>query len=412
MPELLIATHVFPPKAGGGVQRMVKFAQFLPSHGWTTTVVAPSMDRQAGWSDNSQFQLMDKVKVIRVGAHTKRSLLNRALRKVYPVDSEYPWSAQVTTELSRQKKLDVDAVLTSGPPHSIHRVGQWLAREKNIPWIADFRDHYTLNPEYAPWTGLHRRYDRKFEQQILDQASAVVCNTRTNRRELLAEFGLQYAKKVTTIYNGFDRDDLGEGDQDGWPRYPAERTNYVYLGGLRGGEIDDSFFRMIEQLKNSHAEIAAQIAIHIVGDPSRRTALCDQLVQQQIVHLHPPVPASALGGALRQADACLTWQRDMERYRGTIAGKVFDYLAMEKPVFALGQVGGEVDRLLTRFGLGVCVNPSDTTRATEAFADFHRSLLSSEFQLRQSCRCHLDLYSRRHQSAQLASLLDRARGSR
>ena len=407
MPKLLIVTRVFPPKAGGGVQRMVKFAKYLPEHGWETIVVAPAMYRSAGWHDPSPMAGINADHVIRVGMHQpKGSTTKRALKKIYPIDAEYPWSHQVIANLQAREDLNFDAVLTSGPPHSVHRVGASLSRHSNTPWIADFRDHYTLNPEYKPRTPFHRFYDRRFETRILDHATAVICNTRINRRELLAHYGIQYAPKVTTIYNGFDYSDLKTHIADDVPQFSPERTNYVYLGGLRGGEIDDAFFRVIAAMRQSHPQVVDGIAIRILGDPSRRTRLCQLLIEQGIVHLHSAIPANAIGAVICQADACLTWQRDLPRYRGTIAGKVFDYLAMKKPIFALGQPGGEVDQLLRRFHIGDCVSPADTQHAAQSLAQFARKVKAGGFRFHESSRCGLQQFSRPHQAAQLATLLN------
>lgn len=415
MPELLIVTRVFPPKGGGGVQRMLKFAVYLADHGWNCTVVAPEIGKQVSWHDDSQLGLFDPDRVIRIGCETQnRSLPTRIARRLYPVDAHYPWAGQVARELKNQTSLRPDAVLSSGPPHSVHRAAELIARQRRIPWVADFRDHYTLNPEYRPTSFLHRAIDRRFEKRILDRSTAVVCNTRTNRRELLKEFGLQYANKTSTIYNGFDLNDLAETDQPNelTQNFDPQQLNLVYMGGLRGGEVDDSFFRMIETATSDPNHSVRPFVIHIIGDTSRRTALCDQLVTQGTVRLYDAVPPNAMSGVLSRADACLTWQRDRTRYRGTIAGKVFDYLAMKKPVFSLGQIGGEVDRLISRFGLGVSVSPSSTDQSAQAFVAFLQQLGDGHYQLRESSRCQLMRFSRQHQAGQLAQLLNQITGSR
>lgn len=391
---------------GGGVQRTVKFARYLPDHAWEPIVIAPGVSGEISWQDESPLDLIKPEQVLRVGDRSSgKGTLAKVCRRLLPVDAFFHWSTDVFRYCVANQLTTADVVLTSGPPHSVHRAGYLLARKFGMKWVADFRDHFTLGPEYRPVSRLHAQFDRRFEKAILETADAIVCNTRINRRELLAAFGYRYGSKVKTIYNGFDRNDLQ-------PTLSERRQNsghrlvYLYLGGLRGGEIDDSFFRIVERLGQTHPAAADEFCFRIVGDISRRTPLVDRLVAQNLVELAPPVPSNALGDVLQSADACVTWQRDSKKYRGTIAGKVFDYIAAERPVFALGQEDGEVARLLNRFGLGECVSPTDTGAALARLLKFHESLRAGRFRMKQLRHGSVDHYSREYQAGQLAQIFN------
>lgn len=392
---------------GGGVQRTVKFACYLQDHGWDPIVVAPHKDKGSGWHDESPLGLLGDDQIHRVGTFAgPRSKIARIYRRLQPIDALRGWSKEAYHHCVSEKLLDADVVITSGPPHSVHRAGYLLAKRNGMKWVADFRDHYTLGPEYSPISPIHRWCDERFETQILNTASAVICNTRTNRRELLRKFGHANATKIKTIYNGFDRDDLILTPREVGTSGNDRRYTYLYLGGLRGGRIDDTFFRMLEAIARTLPNIASQICFKVVGDSSRKTALVEQLARTGLVEFCEPVPSNALGRVLSNTDACVTWQRDSHRYRGTIAGKIFDYLAAEKPVYALGQENGEIANLLTDFGMGVCVNPSDAERAIQAFVDFHHQLTTTGFHIKTPRRKSIDDFSRQHQAKQLANVFD------
>jgi glycosyltransferase involved in cell wall biosynthesis len=391
---------------GGGVQRTVKFARYLRDHAWEPVVIAPSINGEMSWQDESPLDLIKSEQVLRVGSgpHGKGKIA-KVCRRLLPVDAFFNWSKAVFGFCVANQLTTADVVLTSGPPHSVHRAGYLLAKNFGMKWVADFRDHFTLGPEYRPVSLPHAIFDRRFERAILETADVIVCNTRINRRELLAAFGYKYGSKVTTIYNGFDRTDLQPSSSE--PQLTAgKRLVYLYLGGLRGGEIDDSFFRIVERLGQTRPAVADEFCFRIVGDSSRRTPLVDRLVEQKLVELAKPVPSNALGDVLRSADACVTWQRDSKKYRGTIAGKVFDYLAAERPVFALGQEDGEVARLLKRFGLGLCISPTDTEVALERLLTFHETLQAGGFCLKPLRHGSIDHFSRQYQAGQLAQIFN------
>ena len=155
MRKFILVTPVFPPKGGGGTQRMVKFVKYLRDHDWYAYVVTPSAQR-SDWYDESPLAGVQSERVVRMGATIRpRSLSKRLLARTYPIDAYYPWASRVAAYLKTEPDLKADVIFTSGPPHSVHRVGAALKRDRNIKWIADFRDHYTLGPEYAPATALH-----------------------------------------------------------------------------------------------------------------------------------------------------------------------------------------------------------------------------------------------------------------
>jgi glycosyltransferase involved in cell wall biosynthesis len=400
-----MVTRAFPPVGGGGVQRMVKFATYLRNHNWNATVVAPDKDRDAGWHDESQLELPGAKDVIRVGkVDLRRVLYKRIVGRILPIDAYYSWARQVTKTLLNEVTPEFRLIFTSGPPHSVHWIGKEIAAKRNLAWVADFRDHYTLGPEYKPTSSLHRAYDRRFEEAIFKTADMIICNTRTNRRELIAKFGTRYAKKLKVIYNGFDQNDLTVNNSNElWTR---DRRSYLYLGGLRGGHIDDHFFRIVDRLQKTDPERAANIAVRIVGDSSRKGPLVDALVASGMVTIHPPVPADSLGSVLQASDGCVAWQRSNPQYRGTIGGKIFDYLAAEKPIFSLGQPSGEVDRLLRRFKIGVNVEPGNLADTTDAFIQFDEQVQNNAYPIDESKRECLNRFSRQYQAKQLADVFD------
>ncbi len=186
---------------------MIKFSKYLNNHNWRATVAAPDKPRESGWHDESPLKNINKKDVIRIGQVDlkKQSTIKRILNRFYPVDAHYPWANQVIRNLSRHDLSKYSILFTSGPPHSVHYVGERLAHKHHLGWVADFRDHFTLAPEYRPSTPLHHNRNIEFEKRILSKADLVICNTRTNRRELIAEFGLKYSTKIKIFYNKFDR---------------------------------------------------------------------------------------------------------------------------------------------------------------------------------------------------------------
>ena len=407
--KLLLITPVFPPKGGGGVQRILKFAAYLRQHEWETTVVTRNFGEKIRWHDDSQLGLLPQESVIRIGEFVRHtSFIRRVVGRLAPIDSDYFWSRQVCQELPNFLKGDYDAIMSSGPPHSVHLIGQRISKKYRLPWVADFRDHFTLNPEYRPSSALHRKSDQRFERSILDASKAIICNTRINRREMIHRFGLHYHTKLHTIHNGFDRNDLAEAGTGlkADDQFSPSDCNLVYLGGLRGGRIDDSFFSVLESIGDMKFSRFNRILVHVFGDAGKRTELCTTLVKRGAVKLHQAVPANRMRAVLEQADGCVAWQSNKPQYRGTVPGKLYDYLAMEKPVFFLGQSNGEADRILRSFNLGRTAVPGNVNAGKEQLFQFVESLGIEHYRFLQQERYPVERFSRQFQAGQLATVLD------
>src|SRR5690606_20886765 len=100
------------------------------------------------------------------------------------------------------ERNEIEAVITTGPPHSLHLIGRSLKRKKNLAWIADFRDPWSSWEflDSLPMLGIVRKLQLRLEQSVLREADAVLTISPTFGQELAAVG----RRDVTIITNGFD----------------------------------------------------------------------------------------------------------------------------------------------------------------------------------------------------------------
>lgn len=404
MKKFLIITHAFPPFGGGGVQRMVKFSTLLKSYQWQATVVCPC-EKNDSWLDYSQMELVKEIEQIRFGYRNLKndSLIKRIIRRFYPIDVYFKWARQIIKLLLKKDLSEYKIILTSGPPHSVHLVGLVLSKKKNIKWVADFRDHFTLGPEYKAGK-LKRLIDNCFERKILIKANAIIVNTATNKSEILERFRNADAKKIYAIYNGFDYNDLVKGKVT--VNWNTNKKNYLYLGGLRGDRIDGVFYKILSKAFSLTPELRNAIRIHVIGDHSRKGNVINELLLTDIFEFHDPVAFNEVADYLIKADACVTWQRREAKYKGTIAGKVFDYIAMQKPIFSVGQDDGEIANMIMPNNIGISADPDNIEDAAEKFQKFHDKVMRSEFSYSSLNSSFFEKYNRVNQAKELSIIFN------
>ena len=411
-PRLLLVTYYFPPSGGAGVQRTLKFTKYLRAAGVEPVVLTVEAGAYPSLDPSLAADVPPGVRVVRTraldpfglyGALTGRSRRDAVAVGSIETDSAaqraalwlranvflpdarvgwVPFAARAARRLARAG--EVDAVLTSGPPHSTHLVGLRLQRElrrRGLPWIADFRDPWTgINfAGELPMTAAARALDARLERRVLRAADAVVTVSPTWARELEAKGGLGPGA-VRVIENGFDPDDFPPDDVPPGGAAPGEggaggTFELTHVGSLYGSRDPAALWQAAAALR-ARGE-ADGLRIRLVGrvDEAARASLrrygLGDVVREDGVVSH----AEAVR-AMRRAGLLFLSIEPVANAAGILTGKLYEYLASGRPVLALGPPDGDAARLLRRVGAGSVVAWGDAEavegRLAEALGAWRR----------------------------------------
>jgi glycosyltransferase involved in cell wall biosynthesis len=374
--KVLLVSFFFPPAGGGGVQRPLKFAAHLPALGIETHVLAPDDPRwihsgeelpppTKAWVHRARF----------VGPRSRRPAeelrglegidlwLRRAellpQRFLLP-DARVTWNlTAIPAAIRLVRKHGIDVVLTTSPPPSTHFVGAAVKRATGTPWVADLRDSIAANPHRRTEHAAVRLKEKGMQSVaglIGRQADAVVTVSDAIAEEVR---GLGPAGTVATIPNGCDFEDF-----EGLEYRPGERFRLTHAGGFFGKRTPRPFLTAL-------ADSGLDLVARFVGDfRSTDREWAEQLALGDRLEL---VPYTSHRNALaleRDSEALLLLIPEADgRGRGVLSGKVFEYLAAERPILAVVPPDGEAARLLRETGNGVVVGPEDTAGIAEALRD-------------------------------------------
>ncbi|HZT53121.1 MAG TPA: glycosyltransferase family 4 protein [Gaiellaceae bacterium] len=377
--KLLLVTRHFPPGGGGGVQRPLKFASHLPALGIETHVLAPELPgapgedelelptqawvhrvRYVGPRDGRPAELVrQRQGLARLG--TQAALLGRRL--LVP-DENLPWSTvAVPAAVRLVRREGIDVVLTTSPPPSLHLLGALVKRATGAAWVADLRDPLGAHP--------HRRgYESRLAllketavggvaRLVAAQADAVVAASEAIAEELRA---LEPKGRLATIANGCDFDDFA-----GLEHHPSDRLRITHTGHFHGKRDPRPFLRALAE--SGLEDVVARFAGD-VRDSDRAFAATLDLGDR----------LELLGSVPRRRS--LELQRDSEvllllvpysggRGQGVLTGKLFEYLAAERPILAAVPPDGAAARLVRDTGTGVVVPPDDAGAIRDALLDLH-----------------------------------------
>lgn len=256
----------------------------------------------------------------------------------------------------------IDLIISSSPPVSSHFIAESLARDFNLPWIADYRDLWTENPAYAlpKW---RRALDVRTEQRWLMQVAGVITVTPTWQR-MLASRTLPKTP-VKMIPNGYDETDFHNLST------ASHKTNtftIVHTGTFYGPRGPESLLEGIEQylkIYQTHTNPQPCLSVRLIGNMGARFSNALQAFNYRhpgVLDVIPYMPHSQALSELMGADALLLviGGGKSEAARGWLPGKIFEYLRVDKPILAIGDTQGDAAQLIKLHSNGIVVSNGDS----------------------------------------------------
>ena len=427
--RLLVITYYWPPSGGAGVQRCLKFVKHLGHFGVEATVITVDAG-QATYPVRDESLLAEVpagVRVIRTATtepfesykkltgravpyggfanEGKPGLMQKALRFVrgnlFIPDPRRGWNrhALAAVEQLLAAGEQFDAVLTSSPPHSTQLIGLELKKRHGLRWLADLRDPWTDIYYYKDLhhTPLAAWLDARYERQVLTQADAVLVTSPETKRLFLAKLPAVPAAKFHVLPNGYDESDFALPSQP-----PTDCLRITHTGTITELYRIEQLLAAVAASARAHPDVP--IRLRFVGQVAAE--LRGQIAQAgllPITEFLDFVPHDKSVEYLLCASALLMAIPDVPRNFGILPGKVFEYLAANKPILCVGPAGSDADNLLQECGAGQAL----------PYQDFALMLETLEALVAQwKINPNLDLpavshtrYSRRALAGQLAEII-------
>ena len=406
--KVLLVTLYFPPAGGGGVQRPLKFATHLPELGIETHVLAPEdpkwIHRDEGlppptlaWVHRVKFlgpQGRKPAEELHGTTGLERYTRQASLfgRRLLLPDENVTYNlTAVPAAIRIAREEGIDVVITTSPPPSIHFLGAAVKGATGARWIADLRDSVVAHPH---------RDAQKLAVRIKEHGTQAVASLVARNADAIVTVSDAIAEEmrtrsprgqVVTIANGSDFEDF-----HGLEYRRGDRFRITHAGSFFGKRDPRPFLTALARVDGVTARFVGDFR---AADREWASAIMDR------IELIPYAPHRKALELQRGSEALLLLIPEADgRGRGVLSGKVFEYLAAERPILAVVPPDGAAAQLIRDTGGGVVVAPDDIDgmeRELAAMRDVWRSGGLDGSPLSDDWRDRLDRRTRVQELAEL-----------
>lgn len=378
MKKVLILTYYWPPSGGPGVQRWLKFVKYLPDSGYEPIVltVNPAKATYPVTDKSLLSEVPDNLQVIYTTTREPYSLYKKLLgRKQVPYsgftnESTDGWLSKISRFLRGNlfvpdarkgwnyfavkkageliKQYNIQFLITTSPPHSTQLAGLKLKElYPDLTWIADLRDPWTDIFYYSKMLHLPhiKKKDLRYEKTVLQNADIIITVSEFLRKIFLEKTGVEQHEKIHVVTNGFDHDDFTRPDVSREDKI----FKLTYVGTISDEYDLSGFIKAIEKVK---AEIKEELRIVFTGNICRRWK--QPLIEKfsDIIQFKGHISHQEAITEMQRADILLLVVPDITQNEGIITGKIFEYLAVSRPVLGIGPKNGDAAIVLDKTRTG------------------------------------------------------------
>ena len=422
--KLLIITYYWPPAGGPGVQRWLKFVKYLPDFNVQPIVYIPENPTYPIVDEGLITEVSEKAIILKnkifepyqlagflskketkkissgiIPAAKKQSFVEKMMLWVrgnlFIPDARKFWVNPSVTYLKKYiQENNIDTIVTSGPPHSLHLIGLKLKQELGVKWFADFRD---------PWTtiGYHKALklssyaDKKhkaLEHQVLNTADTIIVTSKTTKTEFQAITN----KPIEVITNGYDVENVPKQTLD-------EKFTLAHIGSFLSDRNPKILWESLEELISENELFKTHFQLKLIGKVSQE--ILDSISEFKLDSYLNNLGYVSHSEAIKHQKASqvlLLIEIDSEETKSIIPGKLFEYMVSERPIIAIGPKDSDFAEIITSTNTGVFFTYNEKERLKKTILTNFELYLDKKLQVYP---VGLQQYSRKSLTEKLAKLI-------
>ena len=422
--KLLIITYYFPPAGGPGVQRWLKFVKYLPEFGVQPIVYVPENPTYPIIDEGLVDQISDKAIILKnkiwepyqlasvfsknktkkissgIFPHKKKqTFLDKTFLwirgNLFIPDARVFWVKPSVAYLEKYiKENNIDTIVTSGPPHSLHLIGLELKEKLNVKWFADFRDPWTTIGYHKALrlSGYAAKKHKTLEHKVLNTADTIIVTSKTTKTEFQAITN----KPISVITNGYDIENVEKQTLD-------TKFTLAHIGSFLSDRNPKFLWECLVELLQEIPDFKSNLEIKLIGAVSQE--VLDAIAAFNLndyLNLLGYVSHREAIAHQKKSQVLLLIEINSEDTKSIIPGKLFEYMVSNRPIIAIGPNGSDFADIIKETNTGVFFDYSEKAKLKSVILGFYNQFLEGKL---QSHGVGLQQYSRKSLTKQLAQLI-------
>lgn len=422
--KLLIITYYWPPAGGPGVQRWLKFVKYLPEFNVQPIVYIPENPTYPIIDNGLESEVSEKAVILKnkitepyglasffgksktkrissgiIPNQKKQSFLEKALLwvrgNIFIPDARFLWVKPSVSYLKKYiQENNIDTIVTSGPPHSLHLIGLQLQKDLGVKWFADFRD---------PWTtiGYHKalklssyaeKKHKALEKEVLNSADTIIVTSKTTK----TEFEALTSRPIEVITNGYDVEKIEKQPLD-------EKFTLAHIGSFLSDRNPEMLWQVLQELVAENPGFRNDFRLKLIGATSQEVldTIASFHLNDYVQNLGY-VPHKEAVEHQRKSQVLLLIEINSEVTKSIIPGKLFEYMVSERPIIAIGPKDSDFAEIIISTNTGVFFTYDEKEKLKALLLKYYQEYQSRNLKVHA---VGLQQYSRKSLTEKLAKLI-------
>ena len=358
-----ILTYYWPPSGGSGVQRWLRFSNHLAELGWEVHVftfknpqfevidnnniglVNPSIkvNKIKGFEPSkflkSLFTYKSKFRTYADGVgfrHDNSSITSAVIRELFffPDARKFLISPAYRFIKKYFQENNLNHLITTGPPHSMHNVGLRLKRDIKIKWIADFRDpwsNFFQNKLLNQLESTQKKHLRE-EERVLKNADAVLTTAKSLNREFS-----KVNNECFYIPNGFENTISCK---------THKKFRILYAGSMKPIQNPRNLWAALSDLIETKENFKELVEIVLIGNIDNHILVSDEFKRIKKRKIIDHISKSELDKEIGISELLVVCSVNMKSSNDIIPGKFFHYLSSNKNILGITNKGSDLENII------------------------------------------------------------------
>ena len=418
--KVLIITYYWPPSGGSGVQRWLKFSKYLkdfniepviytidnPSYPIKDTSLESEIPlglevlKQPIFEPNSFLSIFgnNKKKESAGFLNPNPTLLGRFFQYVranyFIPDARKFWIKPSVKFLSNYlKNNEIEVVITTGPPHSMHIIGLALRDKFKIKWISDFRDPWTEIDYFQqlPLTKKANKKHHQLEQEVLEKSDMVIVVGETMKKKFL-----KHNHNIEVLTNGFDS------YENSLTIELDSNFSITHVGLMNADRNPTILWEVLYEISSENIDFKNNLRIKFIGKIDDTVIQDIQVFNPKNIVRIPYLDHEEVRKYQASSQVLLLSINHVPSAKGIITGKIFEYLQAKRPILGIGPEDGDAAAILKKTNAGNIVGFNNKVELKTAVLKLYKDFKEEKLFVKS---INIEQFHRKNITRQLAQVI-------